>query len=359
MSVFRRLSTARLLVLVGATAAAAIAAGVVAVVASGGGGATPPPQPLADAVHAALTAAKPDGVTATVRFTNNLLPSTDVFGGTTSALLSGATGRLWTTADGSGRIELQADAGDTQITWTKDVVQVYDSSSNTVYRYPLPARSGDATDTPPTLADVTDALAKVGEHWLLSGATPDDVAGLPAYSVTAAPKENGGLFGEGQLSWDATHGVPLRVAITAKGSSTPVLELAVTDISFGSVSSGDVTVAPPADAKVVDLSDTGGKSRTQEPLSFTPVAPAAVGGRTLTTKRQVGNGELLVYGDGLGALLVHESPVESSSKSPLPPVLETPLGTVLTFDHGGISFVVGGSVTRADAEAAAGAFGRS
>jgi hypothetical protein len=378
----RRLSTARLLVLFGSLAAAAIGAGAIAVVASGGGGAKPDPAPLAQAAHAALSAAKPDGVTARVKFTNNLLPSGDLLGNVSSALLSGATGRLWTTSDGRGRVELQSDAGDTQITWTPDKVSVYDASSNTVYEVPLTAKQDTgATDTPPTLADVTDALAKIGAHWLLSGAVPDNVAGQPAYSVTASPKANGGLFGEGQLSWDATHGVPLRVAVTAKGSTTPVLELAVTEISFAAVPAGDVTIAPPAGVKVVDLSArTKGGGQDAKPVTglenvraavpFTLVAPASVGGQTLSSARTVGQGALLTYGDGLGALVVHEAAADGKAAAPaplgaLPQVtvgstkaheLETPLGTVLTFDQGGVSFLVGGSLTKADAESAAGAF---
>ena len=31
--------------------------------------------------------------------------------------MSGASGRLWLTNDGRGRIELQSDAGDVQIVW--------------------------------------------------------------------------------------------------------------------------------------------------------------------------------------------------------------------------------------------------
>lgn len=379
----RRLSTTRLVVLFSTLAAAAISAGAIAVVASGGGGATPPPQPLADAAHAALTAPTPAGVTARIKFTNNLLPSADLLGNVTSALLSGGTGRLWTTNDGHGRIELQSNAGDTQITWNPQKVSVYDASSNTVYEYPLPQQSSSTgtTETPPTLADVTDALAKIGAHFLLSGAQPDSLVGLPAYSVTASPKANGGLFGEGQLSWDATHGVPLRVAVTAKGSTTPVLELAVTDISFGSVSPSDVTITPPAGVKVVDLgAQTKGDGTDAKPVTgidnvraavpFTLVAPASVGGQTLSSARTVGKGALLTYGDGLGALVVHETAADAKAATPsalgsLPTVtvggasaheLGTPLGTVLTFDKGGVSFLVGGSMTKADAESAARAF---
>ncbi len=382
MTVFRRLPTVRLLVVLGTLTAAATAAGAIAVVASGGSGSTPPPQPLAQAVHEALGAPRPDGVTARVRFTNNLLPAGSLLGNAASALISGATGRLWTTNDGRGRIELQSDAGDTQITWSNDKVSIFDASSNTVYELPLHDSTATAPhDTPPTLADVTDAIAKAGAQALLSEALPDNVAGQPAYSVTAIPKQNPGLIGEARFSWDATHGVPLRVAVTAKGSAAPVLELKTTDIAFGSVSVSDVAVAPPADAKVVDLSQQAsgdgkdakaviGLQNVRAAVPFTIVAPASVGGQALSSARTVGAGALLTYGEGLGALVVRESASEGKAATPgtlgsLPKVtiggttaheLETPLGTVLSFDRGGVGFLVGGSLTKTDAEDAARAF---
>jgi len=94
VNIFRRLSTARLFLLLGTLAAAGIAAGVIAVAATSGTSAAPPAEPLAQAVHDALTAQAPAGVTARVSFTNNLLPSGSLLGNLTSALLSGASGRL-------------------------------------------------------------------------------------------------------------------------------------------------------------------------------------------------------------------------------------------------------------------------
>ena len=60
----------------------------------------------------------------------------------------------------------------------------------------------------------------------VSGATPTDVAGQPAYTVRISPNEAGGLFGGVELSFDANHGVPLRAAIYSSTSSSPVIELA-------------------------------------------------------------------------------------------------------------------------------------
>ena len=56
-------------------------------------------RPSRNAIKDALGAPQPDGVTARIHFTNNLLPSGSL-PGTSSALTSGADGRLWLTKDG-------------------------------------------------------------------------------------------------------------------------------------------------------------------------------------------------------------------------------------------------------------------
>ena len=383
MNLLRRLSTPRLFLLLGVLAAAVAASTAVAVTATGGAGAAPAGAPLAQAVHDALAAPAPQGIDARVSFTNNLLPSSSLLGNVTSALISGASGRLWLTNDGRGRIELQSDAGDTQVLWDKSKLTVYDSSSNTAYELALPAsRTQDpGADTPPSLDEISNALAKLEQHANVSDAVPGVVADQSAYTVTVSPKENGGLFGNGQLAWAAANGVPLDVAITAKGASSPVLELKVTDISFGAIDPADVSIAPPAGTKIVDItpprSPSGGShdepvtgiDAVRGAVSFPLAAPASVGGRPLTSARLVAKGALLTYGDGLGALVVHESASGESNLSgqlgSLPKVslgsvsaheLATPLGTALAFDNGGVSFLVGGSMTTSDAEAAAQAF---
>src|SRR5436190_1885347 len=380
MRVLRRLSTPGLLLLLGTLAAAIAAATVVAVAATGGAGASPAGEPLAQAVDDALAAPPPQGIDARVTFTNNLLPSSSLLGNVTSALISGASGRLWLTNDGRGRIELQSDAGDTQVLWDSSKLTVYDSSSNAAYEVALPASAsqGSGTHAAPTLDEISNAIAQLEQHANVTDAVPGIVANQGAYTVSVSPKENGGLFGDAELAWAASNGVPLRVAVTAKGDSTPVLELKVTDISFGSVDPADVSITPPAGAKIVELtppssSPSGahdqpvtGVDAVRAAVPFSLAAPATLGERPLTSARVVGKGALLTYGDGLGALIVHESAGGDSNASgalgSLPKVslgtvsaheLATPLGTVLTFDSGGVSFVVGGSMTSTDAEAAA------
>jgi len=386
--IFRQLSTPRLLGLLAAIVAVGVAASVVAMAALGSSSPTPPAKPLDQALQDATSATGPSGVTARVQFTNNLFPSgslSGVTGNQGSALQSSATGRLWWKSNGQGRIELQSDAGDTQILWGTNGVTVYDSSSNTVYKLPVdvPARSADANKAPPSLADIDNFLKGLAAHWTLSDAIPSDVAGQPAYTVKVSPAHSAGLLGALQFAWDANQGVPLEIGVYAQGQSSPVLGLSVTDISYGDVSSSDLAVSPPANAKVVDLgskgaqngsnSNTGGQDVTglaavQAQLPFTVSAPAELVGLPQKDVRLIGGSEkgaLVLYGQGLGGIAVVERQATtggSNQFSQLPQVsigsatgheLATQLGTIVAFEKGGVSYLVAGSMPASAAETAA------
>lgn len=383
MRYLRILSTRRLVVLIAAIVALA-AGGTAIAVAAGGGGSTPPPKPLDQAIRDALAAPAPEGVTARIAFTNRLFPSGALLGNVGSALMSGASGRLWATNDGHGRIELQSDAGDVQIVWSPSDISVYDASSNTVYRAKLPAHKGNAADngTAPALSAIDDFLARLGAHAAISEAQPDNVAGQEAYGVTLSPKHDGGLLASALLAWDAARGVPLRIAIYAQGSSAPVLSLEATEISYGPVSSSDVDVSPPSDAKVVDLGSPAaggqlsgdrtapvtGLAAVQAAADFPVVAPDTLVGLPRQDVRLVGGDTALVaYGHGLGGILVVERKADTATPqggalSSLPAVsldgvtaheLATQLGTAIAWHDGGTAFVLAGSLPPAAAETAA------
>lgn len=379
----RTVSTSRLLLAVGAVVLLAAAATAIAVAASGGGP-TPPAKPLAQALADAADAPKVDGVTARVTFTNTLLPSGALTGRVGSALLSGATGRLWVTNDGRGRLELQSNAGDTQVLWARRDVTVYDASSNTAYKLTLPARPSSTSKqgAPPTVDQITTFLSKLANYANVSGAQPSDVAGRPAYTVTVSPKASAGLIGSLEVAWDADHGVPLRVEIYARGSSSPTLALKVTDISYGAVSSSDVSVPVPAGAHVVDLGGLGpnaqgsgsthtvtGLAAVQAAAPFSVSAPDALGGLSRSNVELIGGKTVLVtYGHGLATIVVVErggdgSPAPAAGMlGSLPSVridgvvaheFATQLGTVLQWQQRGVSYTLAGSIPAAAAEAAA------
>jgi hypothetical protein len=387
---FRQLSTRRLLALLATVAAAAAATSFGALAALGSSAETPPPKPLDQALEDALSAPQPAGITARVSFTNNLVPSgalEGVTGAASSALTSGGSGRLWWSPDVGGRIELQSNAGDAQILWNHDHLTIWDSSSNTVYTLPLPAQSASDTNSqeqPPTLGEIDSFLTDLAKQATVEGPAPSDIVGEPAYRVTVSPAHSAGLIGSLDLAWDATHGVPLEIALRAQGSSAPVLALTVTDITFGSVAASDLAVTPPANAKTVEVgrqSKAGaagsnqkvtGLAAVQAAVPFTVIAPESLVGLPRQSVQLLGGndqGALVLYGHGLGAIAVIERAASNGGNdqtSSLPTVtidgtsgheLATQLGTVLFFDRGGVSFVLAGSMPPAAAETAARSLG--
>jgi outer membrane lipoprotein-sorting protein len=392
----RTASTRQLAAILGAIAALALTAAI-AQGALTGSGPTPPPKAIANAILDAFRAPEPDGLTADVHFTNNLLPSGSLPGGAASPLASGADGRLWVQKSGKFRVELQSDAGDAQIVSDGKTVTVYDASSNTVYRATLPDEAEHAAkpDEKLTLEKIQKALDRLAETWTVSGAQPTSLAGQPAYTVKISPKDDGGLLGAAQAAWDAVTGAPLRAAVYAQGQSDPVLELEATDVSYDAVSDSDVNVTPPADAKVNDLSPEGaadehgtarpgkhsevqGLADVQRALGYDIAAPETLAGLPRKAVRLVSlDGEkaaLTIYGRGFGAIgvLQHKTGSGSTAATPksgggeralqLPAInidgatgteLATALGTVVMFERAGMSYVVAGSVPPVAAENAA------
>lgn len=360
MNILRRLPLSRLLLL--CVAVVAIGASATAIALALGSGPKPPAEPLPVALHDALSAPAVEGFSATVKLTNHLLEGAELSnagndegggqGGsslTSSPLLNGASGRLWVAADGRARLELQSEKGDTQIVYDGSSAFMYDASSNTLYRLAqqqgahghegAPERQhGDGHHGPPSLAKIEEALGKAEKHVTLSS-TPDDVAGQPAYTVRVTPHETGSQIGGAELSFDAAHGVPLRIALYASSSAAPVLELVAEEVSYGPVSSSVFEVQPPADAKVVE------------------VEPPAGGSGGARHSHGSEHSDVSVHGHGLDSVAVAQERGKDAGKDPLsglPQVnvgsskaseLRTELGTVLSFERAGVRYLVGGFQT--------------
>jgi outer membrane lipoprotein-sorting protein len=394
----RHASTRRLTAIVAATAALVLTAGIAQATLTGSGP-VPAPKALANAILDAFNAPEPDGVTARIHFTNKLLASGSLPGRGASPLAAGADGRLWIAKDGRLRLELQSDAGDAQIVSDGKLVTVYDSTSNSVYRLTVPDETGkdakpDKDHEKLTLDKIQKALDRLAKYWTVSGADPTSTAGQPTYTVRISPKDDGGLLGAAEVAWDAVRGAPLRAAVYAQGQSDPVLELKADEISYGAVSDADVSAAPPAGAKVTDLSpkvaeehsgrgehkkgkhvEVTGVDAVQRSLDFKLAAPAELAGLPRKEVRLVDidgeKGALSIYGEGMGAIAVFQhkadKPAGDENKKGdgelrLPEInidgatgseLATALGTVVTFERGGISYVVAGSVPPVAAENAA------
>ncbi|HEX3510887.1 MAG TPA: DUF2092 domain-containing protein [Solirubrobacteraceae bacterium] len=362
MNIFRRLALTKLLLLCAVIVGVGI--GATALASALDTGPVPPARPLADAVHQALAGPSVEGASARITFSNHLLEGASLAGGgdgsggggiTSSPLVKGASGRLWIANDGRMRIELQSEQGDSQIFYDGHTLSLYDSSSNTVYRYTpkAEAETGTHPDTsshePPSVAKIEEALGRLRKHVDVSEASPTDVGGQPAYTVRVSPKEAGSLIGGAELSFDADHGFPLRTAIYSSKSSSPVIELAATEVQYGPVDSSVFSFTPPSNATIEQI----------EP----PEHQASSGSTTSPDN----HGTLTHHGEGVTSIGVLETPTHGASKGEgsleqLPKVkigtstaseLRTELGTVLTFERSGVRYVVAGAVEAAQVEALA------
>jgi outer membrane lipoprotein-sorting protein len=396
----RFLRTASLRRLVGvAVIVVAAGASIVAIASAGDSGPVPAPASRADAIHNALSSPPVAGLSADVKFTNHLIDASSIQGA--DPLLTGGTGRIWVGQSGRFRLELQGSGADSQITSDGTHVTIYDASTTTAYKATLPKskhadRAGTKADTPPTLADIQTELDKIMKHVNLSGATPTDVGGRPAYSVQITPKHDAGLLGAAEIAWDSEHGIPLRVAVYAAGNSSPVLELALSGITYAAIPDATFDVAPPAGAKVVDFNppgaagdkkDAAGKPADKKPVTgvdavakavpFTLKAPDTLAGLPRHQVRLVDwqghPAALVLYGKNLGGIAVIEQKADAAKPAApnasgdhpglsLPTVsingvtgheLGTALGTILQFTRGGVAYTIVGSVPPAAAEAAA------
>jgi outer membrane lipoprotein-sorting protein len=358
----RRMPLGRLLLLCGATVAIGVFATAIALAL--GSGPTPPAKPLAQAVHDALAGAKSQpiqGYSAEIKLTDHLVEGSELAGGggagslASSPLLTGASGRLWV-GDGKMRLELQAEKGDTQIVWDGRTFTVYDAASDTVYRYtpghgegegPMEQEggAGHGDEEVPSVAKIEEAVSHIRRHARLSEATPTDVAGRPAYAVRLSPPEGGSLIGGAELSFDAENALPLRAAVYSSTSSAPVIELAASSVSYGPVDPSVFQLAPPKSARVEELS---------------------LHERAVPAKTGADEPKLSTHGHGITSIAVLEAKEKgdgsSSSLESLPKVqlgsttaseLRTELGTILTFERGGVRYVLAGAVAPAAVEALA------
>ena len=384
MNVLRRISLNRLLA-IGAIALA-VAIGATALASALGSGPTPEPKPLAQAVHDALAAPAPEGVSANITLTNQLLEGANLAGEGSGAgggsslvsgpLFTGGSGRLWASKDGRFRLELQDEAGDTQIIYDGHTFKLYDAANNTLYLYTPPPEGGEGSSSSgqqdghevPSVADIEEAISHVHEHASLSGAEPSDVAGQPAYTVRIAPKEGGSLFAAAELSFNADNGTPLRAAVYSTESSSPVLELAATEISYGPVADSVFELTPPAHAKIEEIVErrthSGERRLGTEHLPYGDNLAQPVHRATNPAKHA--KPKITTHGHGPGTIVVLEAKARGAKHGHalegLPQVkingtsaseLRTALGTVLSFERSGVRYVLAGSVKPGQLEALA------
>jgi len=366
----RTASTARLVAVGAAIAVVFVAANAFAALDTGGAK-PPPPATLAELTLSELGSTGPEGISANFHYVNSLVPTTSLIpqasaGGSSLPLVTGADGRLWYSG-GRLRLEFQTRQGDTQLVVHGTHALMYDASDGTAFAATLPSiatlgglRTG--------LAGATQLLGRLRSSLHISQPVPGVTAGRPSYTVQLAPVERSGLLTRVSLAVDADTGTPLRLEVYGRGQQKPLVEFALSNIRYGPVDPSVFKLQLPFGMQPVPV-------RFGSPPSLGATvdctAPPQLGGLPLQSCREASRadelpGRLLVYGHSFGSVVVLEQPGGGDPGGGLwgllPSVsvsgadgreLVTPLGTVIRFARGGITYTVIGSLPRPVVEAVA------
>ena len=310
------------------------------------------------------------------------------------------TARVWRGGPDQLRTELQGENGDRVLVRDGDRVSVYNGTSNTLKTGEKPEDAPDGASTPDGLPgasaeEIDEVLAEITPSSKLTAGAPVEVAGRWAYPLTLEPKDKSvTLVERAEALVDVEAFVPLSFELYAEGRSEPVARYEARDFEVGPVPDARFEFETPPGATVEQMEPGnhnrpdeyrgGGEPRkaasveeASELAGFSVEAlPAAPGGRELEEIRAAKNGAVLTYGSGWGTVVLAEKAVgDGQGAGPLSGVegtgdeaqvpavdlgggvqareLSTPVGSVLSWSEGGVSYTLAGSVPPAELREAA------
>src|ERR1700690_126744 len=175
-----------------------------------------------------------------------------------AALLTGShTVKIWYADADHFRLAVPGSLSESDVIANGNTVWYWQSSSNSVTRYLLPAGSrADLGDAQPVRTPLTpqqaarQVLAAVGPTTRVSVQSNVNVAGEAAYQLVLAPKSRSSLVGQVRIAVDATRDVPLRVQVYARGAKSPAFQVGFTSVSFVRPAPQNIDFTPPPGAKV-------------------------------------------------------------------------------------------------------------
>jgi outer membrane lipoprotein-sorting protein len=392
-----RIPTRALTVAVGLILVAALGVATV-----GAGAQGEPPQRLTEKELLARVTAAPENspdFRTTVTVEQTLVPE-----GLLGASEGGDTGdsgprtaRLWRGGPDRLRAELQGENGDRVFVRKGDRVSVYDGASNTLKTGEKPEAASDSaagTDGLPGASpeEIDEFLAEIAPSSKLTTGAPVEVAGRWAYPLTLEPKDKSTTLVErAEALVDAQTFVPLLLELYAEGRPEPVARYEVKDFRVGYVPDARFEFETPPGATVERLGPRDDRAdayragdeprkvasveRASELAGFTvEELPEAPGGRELKKITVSGDGAVLTYGSDWGTVVLAEKAGGEEGTGPsrdagdqggglqVPTVdlggvrareLSTPVGTVLSWSEGDVSYTLAGSVPAAELREAA------
>ena len=208
-----------------------------------------------------------------------------------AALLTGShTLRVWYADPRHFRLAVPGMASESDLIVNGSTAWYWQSTTNSVTRFPLPARDHPAGHGPAPAMALTpqqaarQALAAVGPSTRVSVQDNVTVAGEAAYQLVLAPRSANSLIGQVRIAVDGTRNVPLRVQIFARGARSPAFQVGYTAISFVRPAASNFSFSPPPGAKVKTgtLLPGGWSGRAPLTRKAPAVKPRAMGRDWLT-----------------------------------------------------------------------------
>jgi outer membrane lipoprotein-sorting protein len=305
------------------------------------------------------------------------------------------TARVWRGGPDRLRAELQGENGDRVLVRNGDRVSIYDGASNTLKIGEKPEAASESTSDLPGASpeEIDELLAEIAPSSSLTTGAPVEVAGRWAYPLTLEPRDRGTTLVErAEALVDAEAFVPLLFELYAEGRPEPVARYEAQDFQVGPVTDARFEFETPPDATVErpepreDRADEYGAGDEPRKVASVEEAselagfaveelPQAPQGRELQKIVVAGDGALLTYGSDWGSVILTQKaggesgagssvgaeiqggglqvPVVDLGGGVLARELSTPVGTVLSWSDGGVSYTLAGSVRAAELREAA------
>lgn len=180
-------------------------------------------------------------------------------------LTASHTAEVYTDGATKQRLQVLDDLAERDVVRDGNSVWLYDSAEKQATHLALESVStgvavgpgtpnGDttATPTPPVTPAqaATQLISQLQPTTDFAVASNERIAGRATYRLTLTPKTSDTLIQNVAVSVDAKTGVPLEVAIYAKGQAKPAANIEFSAIHYGTPAAADFAFAPPAGTKV-------------------------------------------------------------------------------------------------------------
>jgi len=193
------------------------------------------------------------------------------------------TAKVYVHGKSQQRVQVLDQLAERDIVRDGSSVWIWDSKQKTAQHLVLPSTTS-ASPTPTTPSDLAKRLlTAVQKSSTVSVTTGATVAGRSADRLVLTPKTDQTLVAKVVVSVDHATGVPLKVAVDARGQAGDAVSVGFTDVSFSTPDSSRFSFTPPKSAKVTtkDLSaalpGAKGDHLTNDPDATAAPKPAVSG----------------------------------------------------------------------------------